>query len=69
MRFLVMDEAKKKTVALMAAVLAERRLCFLNHDKEPLEVRRVICECLHHAELILGEVEKRWPRDKIPGLN
>jgi hypothetical protein len=63
----MMDEPRKKILAIMTAVLAERRL-----TEKPAEVTdamrvQIIYEAMQHAERILNSIDARWSANRIPG--
>ena len=62
----MMDETKKRTLAVMAAILAERRLSERAAEGDSLRLK-VIHEAIQNAERILNTLDARWPRERIPG--
>jgi len=62
-----MDEGRKRTLAVLAAILAERRLSERAAEgNDGLRVK-IISDAMQNAERILNTVDARWPKDRIPG--
>ena len=64
----VMDEVRKRTLAIVASVFLTRKLAAL--DGKPSPARELAFrESVELAEELLRRIDHRWPRDKIPGKN
>jgi hypothetical protein len=63
-----MDEARKKTLAVCAAFIAAPRLAFLN-EGTPTALRDALNDAIRKAEILLAQVDARWPTNRIPGKN
>jgi hypothetical protein len=60
-----MDEIKKQTLCLCAALIAAPRLQFL--DESPFALREVLAESILKAETLLRQVEARYPGIRVAG--
>jgi hypothetical protein len=63
-----MDEGRKRTLAVVAAVLAAPRLVFLD-EKSPNALREVMADGVRKAEILLAQIDHRWPANRVPGKN
>jgi hypothetical protein len=61
-----MDEVAKRTLAIVAAIFACRKLAALEGKPSPAR-DMAFRESLELAEELLRRIDKRWPRDRIPG--
>lgn len=61
-----MDEARKKTLAVCAAFIAAPRLLFLD-EESPAALRDALNDAIRKAEILLSQVDSRWPITRIPG--
>jgi ABC-type branched-subunit amino acid transport system ATPase component len=61
-----MDEARKKTLAVCAAFIAAPRLLFLD-EESPAALRDALSDAIRKAEILLSQVDSRWPINRIPG--
>lgn len=63
-----MDEGRKRTLGVIAAIFACRKLTGL--DSRPSPARETIFyESIQLAEELLRRIDTRWPQSKIPGKN
>lgn len=63
-----MDEVRKRTLAVVAAILAAPRLVFLD-EKSPNTLRDVVADGVRKAEILLAQIDNRWPANRVPGKN
>ena len=61
-----MDESRKKTLAVCAAFIAAPRLLFLD-EETPAALRDALNDAIRKAEILLSQVDSRWPVNRIPG--
>lgn len=61
-----MDEAQKKTLAVCAAFIAAPRLLFLD-EETPVALRDALNDAIRKAEILLSQIDARWPINRIPG--
>src|ERR1700730_120906 len=61
-----MDEGRKRTIGVIAAIFACRKLAAL--EGRPSPAREIAFrESIELAEELLRRIDARWPRDRIPG--
>jgi hypothetical protein len=63
-----MDEDRKRTLAVVAAVLAAPRLVFLD-EKSPTELHGAVADGVRKAEIFLAQIDHRWPVNRVSGKN
>jgi hypothetical protein len=63
-----MDEGRKRTLAVVAAILAAPRLAFLD-EKSPNALREAMADGVRKAEIPLAQIDHRWPVNRVPGKN
>ena len=61
-----MDDSQKKTLAVCAAFIAAPRLMFLD-EESPVALRDAMADAIRKAEILLSQVDARWPTNRIPG--
>ena len=60
-----MDEARKRTLAVVAAIFLCRKL---PAEGKPSPARdSAFYEAIQIAEELLRRIDARWPRDRVPG--
>jgi hypothetical protein len=62
-----MDEGRKKTLWVCAAILAAPRLAALEDGKSDALQTEITRDAICKAERIIGQIDLRWPGDRIPG--
>jgi hypothetical protein len=60
------DEPTKRTLAVVSAIFMCRKLAALEGKPSPVR-DMAFRESLELAEELLRRIDKRWPRDRIPG--
>jgi hypothetical protein len=61
-----MDEVRKRTLAVVAAIFACRRLAALEAKPSPAR-EMAFRDSIHLAEELMRRIDARWPQNKIPG--
>jgi hypothetical protein len=61
-----MDEARKRTLAVVAAIFACRKLAALEAKPSPAR-EMAFRDSIHLAEELMRRIDARWPQNKIPG--
>jgi hypothetical protein len=60
-----MDEGRKRTLAVVAAIFLCRRIA---PDSKPSPARETaFYESIQLAEELMRRIDARWPRDRVPG--
>ena len=62
------DEGRKRTLAVVAAIFACRKLAALEGKPSPAR-QSAFADSLALAEELMRRIDARWPRDKVPGRN
>ncbi len=62
-----MDEARKKTLWVCAAILAAPRLATLEDGKSAALQTEITQDAIAKAERILRQIDLRWPGNAVPG--
>jgi hypothetical protein len=57
----VMDEARKRVIGIMAAILAARKLAQYEGGTRVPATESAIADSIRWAERIMEEVDRRWP--------
>jgi hypothetical protein len=63
-----MDEVRKRTLAIVAAVFLTRKLAALDGKPSPAR-ESAFRESVELAEELLRRIDHRWPLDRVPGKN
>jgi len=61
-----MDESRKRVLAIMAAILAARKLAQYDGGKRVPATVAAISDAVRWAEEILREIDGRWPTKAQP---
>jgi hypothetical protein len=61
-----MDEARKRTLAVVASIFACRKLAALESKPSPAR-EMAFRDSIHLAEELMRRIDARWPQNKIPG--
>jgi len=61
-----MDEVRKRTLAVVAAIFACRRLAALEAKPSPAR-EMAFRDSIHLAEELMRRIDARWPQNKVPG--
>jgi hypothetical protein len=64
-----MDESRKKTLWVCAAILAAPRLATLEDGKQDALQAEITQDAICKAEQIMRQIDSRWPADRTPGKN
>ena len=59
-----MDESSKRVVAIMASILAARKLAQYDGGKRVPATMSAIADAVRWAEEILKEIDMRWPVER-----
>jgi len=57
------DESRKGVIAIMASILAARKLAQYDAGKRVPATMSAIADAIRWAEEILREIDRRWPVD------
>lgn len=57
-----MDEARKRVIGIMAAILAARKLAQYDGGRRVPATVAAISDAVRWAEEIMKEIDQRWPR-------
>jgi hypothetical protein len=63
-----MDEARKRVLGIMAAILAARKLAQYDSGTRVPATISAIADAIRWAEQIMAEIDRRWdaqPRDRM----
>jgi hypothetical protein len=60
------DEGRKRTLAVVAAIFACRKLAALEGKPSPAR-QSAFADSIALAEELMRRIDARWPRDKVPG--
>jgi len=60
------DESRKKTLAVCAAFIAAPRIMFLD-EESPSTLRDALTDAIRKAEMLLSQIDARWPTNRIAG--
>jgi len=63
-----MDEGRKRTLAVIAAISLCRKLAALDGQPSPAR-QTAFMESLELAEELMRRIDARWPANKVPGKN
>jgi hypothetical protein len=63
-----MDEGRKRTLAVVAAIFLCRRLAALDGRPSPAR-QTAFQESVELAEELLRRIDARWPANRVPGKN
>ncbi len=61
-----MDEGRKRTLCVCAAILSERRLSALEDGKSAALQAEITRDAISKAERIMRQIDARWPSDVVP---
>jgi len=62
-----MDEGRKRTLCICAAILSERRLSALEDGKSAALQTEITQDAICKAERITRQIDARWPSNAVPG--
>ena len=62
-----MDESRKKTLWVCAAILAAPKLADLQDGKSAALQTEITQDAINKAERIMRQIDARWPGNPIPG--
>jgi hypothetical protein len=63
-----MDEGRKRTLGVIAAIFLCRKLAALDGRPSPAR-QSAFADSIALAEELMRRIDARWPRDKAPGKN
>jgi len=56
-----MDEARKRVIGIMAAILTTRKLCQLESTRPSPALHSIIADAVIFAERIMQRIDAEWP--------
>ncbi len=62
-----MDEGRKRTLRVCAAILSERRLSTLEDGKSAALQTEITQDAICKAERIMRQIDASWPSNAAPG--
>jgi hypothetical protein len=62
-----MDESRKKTLWVCAAILSSPRLAGLEDGKSAVLQTEITQDAIQKAERIIRQIDARWPSSVVPG--
>lgn len=62
-----MDQQRTNILSLITAIIAAPKLADVPGDGADLQRKEIVYAAMLHAETILGMIDRRWPRERVPG--